>query len=71
MPVIPLTDPADERLADYRHLTDVALRRRIEPAAGLYMAEGAKVISTGDRSRASAAVPSCHRTLARLGRVAR
>ena len=45
MPVIPLTDPADERLADYRDLTDVALRRRIEPAAGLYMAEGAKVIS--------------------------
>ena len=45
MPVIALTDPADERLADYRDLTDVALRRRIEPAAGLYMAEGAKVIS--------------------------
>jgi len=45
MPVIPLTDPADERLADYRGLTDVALRRRIEPEGGLYMAEGAKVIS--------------------------
>jgi tRNA G18 (ribose-2'-O)-methylase SpoU len=45
MPVIALTDPADERLADYRDLTDVALRRRIEPAAGLYMAEGAKVIA--------------------------
>lgn len=45
MPIIHVTDPADERLADYRDLTDVALRRRIEPAAGLYMAEGAKVIS--------------------------
>ncbi len=35
---------ADERLADYRSLTDIALRRRIEPQQGLYMAEGAKVI---------------------------
>lgn len=42
--MIPVTDPADERLADYRGLTDVALRRRIEPEGGLYMAEGAKVI---------------------------
>ncbi len=45
MPIIHVTDAADERLADYRDLTDVALRRRIEPAAGLYMAEGAKVIA--------------------------
>lgn len=45
MPIIHVTDPADERLADYRDLTDVALRRRIEPATGLYMAEGAKVIA--------------------------
>ncbi|NTV40399.1 MAG: RNA methyltransferase [Demequinaceae bacterium] len=45
MPTIRVTDPADERLADYRDLTDVALRRRIEPATGLYMAEGAKVIA--------------------------
>jgi tRNA G18 (ribose-2'-O)-methylase SpoU len=44
MPVIHVTDPADERLADYRDLTDVALRRHLEPARGLYMAEGAKVI---------------------------
>jgi len=34
----------DERLADYRDLTDVALRRILEPAGGLYMAESAKVI---------------------------
>lgn len=35
----------DPRLADYRDLTDVALRRRLEPERGLYMAEGAKVIA--------------------------
>ena len=34
----------DPRLADYRDLTDVALRRRSEPAGGLYIAESAKVI---------------------------
>lgn len=35
----------DPRLGDYRNLTDVALRRALEPERGLYMAEGAKVIS--------------------------
>lgn len=35
----------DERLRDYRDLTDVALRRVLEPAGGLYMAESAKVIA--------------------------
>jgi tRNA G18 (ribose-2'-O)-methylase SpoU len=37
--------PEDPRLADYRDLTDVALRRSLEPERGLYMAEGAKVIA--------------------------
>lgn len=37
-------DPADPRVADYLHLTDVSLRRRIEPAGGLYIAESEKVI---------------------------
>ncbi|MGZ4589310.1 MAG: TrmH family RNA methyltransferase [Actinomycetes bacterium] len=37
-------DPADPRLADYVGLTDVELRRRSEPASGLFMAEGEKVI---------------------------
>ncbi len=37
-------DPADPRLADYVSLTDVALRRRLEPAGGLYIAESEKVI---------------------------
>jgi len=34
----------DPRLADYANLTDVALRRRLEPAGGLYLAEGLKVL---------------------------
>lgn len=37
-------DPGDPRLGDYLALTDVELRRRSEPAAGLFMAEGEKVI---------------------------
>lgn len=39
-----ISDPADERLRDYVGLTDVALRRRLEPAGGLYIAESEKVI---------------------------
>lgn len=42
----PLTTLAnDERLADYLHLTDVALRRKIEPERGLFMAESTNVIT--------------------------
>ena len=44
MPVVRIEDPSDPRLVDYRDLTDVALRRRTEPAEGLYLAESAKVI---------------------------
>ena len=48
-------DPADARIADYRDLTDVALRRVLEPKGGLYIAESAKVIAralaAGDRPR--------------------
>ena len=43
--VIDIDDPLDARLSDYRDLTDVALRRISEPAAGLYIAESAKVIA--------------------------
>ncbi|MFD8085917.1 TrmH family RNA methyltransferase [Kitasatospora sp. NPDC059722] len=39
-----ITDPADPRLGDYTGLTDVELRRRREPAEGLFIAEGEKVI---------------------------
>lgn len=45
MPVIPLDDPDDPRLDDYRSLTDVELRRVREPEGGLYIAESAKVIA--------------------------
>ena len=41
---IEITDPADERVRDYFALTDVALRTKVEPARGLYLAESEKVI---------------------------
>ncbi|RIK16914.1 MAG: rRNA methyltransferase [Acidobacteria bacterium] len=37
-------DPRDERVRDYFSLTDVALRRLLEPERGLYMAESEKVL---------------------------
>lgn len=40
-----MQDAGDDRLVDYRDLTDVALRRVLEPAGGLYIAESAKVIA--------------------------
>ncbi|MFI8594214.1 TrmH family RNA methyltransferase [Microbacterium sp. NPDC078428] len=50
-------DPADPRLADFRDLTDVALRRISEPAGGLYIAESGKVLAralaAGHRPRAT------------------
>ena len=42
--LIPVTDPADERLGDYVRLRDVSLRRSLEAAHGLFIAEGEKVI---------------------------
>ncbi len=44
MRIIEVADAEDPRLADYRDLTDVALRRVLEPDGGLYIAESAKVI---------------------------
>jgi tRNA G18 (ribose-2'-O)-methylase SpoU len=44
MPVIAVDSADDDRLADYRNLTDVALRARHEPASGMYIAESASVI---------------------------
>jgi tRNA G18 (ribose-2'-O)-methylase SpoU len=41
---VAVEDPGDPRLADYTSLTDVELRRRREPAQGLFIAEGEKVI---------------------------
>ena len=52
---IEIIDPADERVRDYFALTDVALRRKLEPERGLYLAESEKVIrrsiSAGHRPR--------------------
>lgn len=41
---IGIDDPADDRLADYRELTDVALRLRYEQPNGLFIAEGELVL---------------------------
>ncbi|MEU6081281.1 RNA methyltransferase [Streptomyces sp. NPDC047108] len=42
--LITVDDPDDPRLGDYTGLTDVELRRKREPAEGLFIAEGEKVI---------------------------
>ena len=49
MPLVAATvsveSAADPRLSDYRALTDVELRRRTEPAHGIFIAEGELVIA--------------------------
>ena len=42
--LIEIVDPADERLADYRDLRDVELRKHLEAEHGLFLAEGEKVV---------------------------
>jgi tRNA G18 (ribose-2'-O)-methylase SpoU len=42
--IIGVDDPADPRLADYVSLRDVQLRKNLEAAEGLFIAEGEKVI---------------------------
>ncbi|MBO3142867.1 TrmH family RNA methyltransferase [Dermatophilus congolensis] len=58
---ITITDPADERVRDYFSLTDVNLRRALEPAGGLYMAESEKVLrralAVGHRPRSLLLAP--------------
>ena len=44
MTVEEVLDPADLRVRDYLHLTDVALRSRSEPGMGVYLAESLEVI---------------------------
>ena len=39
-----LSDPADPRVVDYTSLTDVSLRRKLEPERGMYLAESSKVL---------------------------
>jgi tRNA G18 (ribose-2'-O)-methylase SpoU len=42
--LIEVDDPGDARLADYRDLRDVQLRRHLEAEHGLFLAEGEKVV---------------------------
>ena len=42
--LIEVDDPTDPRLADYRDLRDVQLRRALETEHGLFLAEGEKVV---------------------------
>lgn len=41
---VTITDPGDERLADYIRLRETTLRRSIEAEGGLFIAEGATII---------------------------
>lgn len=41
---VAIDDPADPRLADYRDLRDVELRKHLEAEHGLFLAEGEKVV---------------------------
>ena len=42
--LVAVDDPDDPRLADYRDLRDVELRRHLEAEHGLFLAEGEKVV---------------------------
>lgn len=50
MPVIPISDLSDPRLADYSHLTDVALKKARGTEHGLYLAESALVLERALRA---------------------
>ena len=42
--IVEISDPDDPRLADYRDLRDVELRKSLEAEHGLFIAEGVKVV---------------------------
>ncbi|TFC37041.1 RNA methyltransferase [Cryobacterium sp. TMT2-14] len=50
MPVIEISDLSDPRLADYAHLTDVALKKARGTEHGLYIAESALVLERALRA---------------------
>lgn len=50
MPVIDISDLSDPRLADYSHLTDVALKKARGTEHGLYLAESALVLERALRA---------------------
>ncbi len=62
---------SDPRLDDYRQLTDVALRRRLEPAGGMFIAEGEVVfrraVAAGYAVRSVLALPRYAADLEPLG----
>ncbi len=65
-----IEDPDDPRVADFLHLTDVRLRRRVDCERGLFLAESDKVIrralSAGHRARAYLMAPRWAQELADL-----
>jgi len=50
VPVIPITELSDPRLADYSHQTDVALKKARSSEHGLYLAESALVLQRALRA---------------------
>jgi tRNA G18 (ribose-2'-O)-methylase SpoU len=50
MPIVQVSDVNDVRLDDYLRLTDTALRRRLEPERGLFIAEGELVVDRALRA---------------------
>lgn len=59
--IVEISDPEDPRVVEYTHLTDVALRTRVEPAQGLYIAESSNVmrraVAAGHRPRSFLMAP--------------
>jgi len=59
--LVEISDPADPRLADYRDLRDVQLRKHLEAEHGLFLAEGEKVVrravESGHRPRSFLMAP--------------
>jgi tRNA G18 (ribose-2'-O)-methylase SpoU len=59
--LVEVSDPADPRLADYRDLRDVELRKHLEAEHGLFLAEGEKVVrravEAGHRARSFLMAP--------------
>ncbi len=48
--MVEVADPEDPRIADFLHLTDAELRRRVEAGRGLFVAESVPVIRRALRS---------------------
>ncbi|NCD19906.1 MAG: RNA methyltransferase [Actinobacteria bacterium] len=59
--IVELSDPDDPRVVEYTNLTDVALRTRVEPERGVYIAESSAVmrraVAAGHRPRSFLMAP--------------